>query len=325
MTVIRRSTRGRPAPISAGRSSRRWMPSRPARAPRTGDSSCDCPALGDARVRVARPQPCGQSVSRCGAGGRVHLALGQDRSSSKDSTTATTPGGCASRRTKRANGATCCAARESSCFSAGRLRCIAPHGHGFIRIHPDNPYAFAYADGTPFFPMGDTCYGLYSDSPITPALRTEYLKTRRSQRFNFVRMGVVHSPTHGQTDPDFWPWGGTPGEARPRPLQPAVLSRPRRPAGRDAAVGDERRVDPAQLLPAAVHRCEGLDAGSGSGCGCATSSPAMRPSQPLPLDHRQRIRDAPRRPVPPRRARTIRTGPRRRPGSSSSTTPIGTR
>jgi len=92
----------------------------------------------------------------------------------------------------------------------------APTGgapQGFIRLHPDNPYAFAHSDGTPFFPMGDTCYGLYSDSPITPALRTQYLRTRRSQRFNFVRMGIIHSPTHGQTDPNYWPWGGTP--ARP--------------------------------------------------------------------------------------------------------------
>ena len=95
-------------------------------------------------------------------------------------------------------------------FERGRLRCVAPRGHGFIRIHPANPHAFAHADGTPFFPMGDTCYGLYSDSPITPELRTQYLKTRRAQRFNFVRMGVQHSPTHWETDVNFWPWGGTP-------------------------------------------------------------------------------------------------------------------
>ena len=97
-------------------------------------------------------------------------------------------------------------------LARGSLNCAAPKSHGFIRIHPDNRYAFAYADGTPFFPMGDTCYGLYSDSPITPALRTQYLKTRRAQRFNFVRLGVIHSPTHGQTDPNYWPWGGTPGK-----------------------------------------------------------------------------------------------------------------
>jgi len=95
-------------------------------------------------------------------------------------------------------------------YLRGPLRCTPPRGHGPIRVHPDNPYAFAYADGTAFFPMGDTCYGLYSDSPITRVLRAEYLKTRQSQRFNFVRLGVLHSPTHSQTDPDFWPWGGTP-------------------------------------------------------------------------------------------------------------------
>jgi hypothetical protein len=92
----------------------------------------------------------------------------------------------------------------------GRLKCNAPRGHGFIRIHQNNPYGFAYSDGTPFFPMGDTCYGLFDDSPITPALRAEYLKTRRSQHFNFVRMTVGHSMSHAEKDPAYWAWGGTP-------------------------------------------------------------------------------------------------------------------
>jgi hypothetical protein len=94
-----------------------------------------------------------------------------------------------------------------------RLRCTAPRGHGFIRVHPQNPYAFAYADGTAFFPMGDTCYGLYDDTSISPALRREYLDTRRRQRFNFVRMSVGHSETRAALDPAFWAWDGTP--ARP--------------------------------------------------------------------------------------------------------------
>ncbi|MEN6426892.1 MAG: DUF4038 domain-containing protein [Phycisphaerales bacterium] len=97
-------------------------------------------------------------------------------------------------------------------LSQGRLRCVASESHGFIRIHPDNPYTFAHADGTPFFPMGDTCYGLYDDSPITPELRREYLDTRRSQRFNFVRMSIGHSHYRAQADPAFWAWGGTPTE-----------------------------------------------------------------------------------------------------------------
>ena len=94
-------------------------------------------------------------------------------------------------------------------FQSGRLKCVAPRGHGFIHIHPQKPYAFAHADGTPFFPMGDTCYGLYDDSPITPGLRREYLETRRRQRFNFVRMSVGHSEARAAADPAFWAWGGT--------------------------------------------------------------------------------------------------------------------
>jgi (4-O-methyl)-D-glucuronate---lignin esterase len=91
----------------------------------------------------------------------------------------------------------------------GRLQCLAPPGSGFIRIHPWNPYAFAYDDGAPFFPMGDTCYGLYDDSPITPELRREYLETRRRQHFNFVRMSVGHSEARSKKDLAYWAWGGT--------------------------------------------------------------------------------------------------------------------
>lgn len=94
----------------------------------------------------------------------------------------------------------------------GQFRCTKPRGHGFIGVHPQNPYAFACADGTAFFPMGDTCYGLYDDSSITPALRREYLDTRRGQRFNFMRMSVGHSETRAAADPAFWAWGGTPAK-----------------------------------------------------------------------------------------------------------------
>jgi hypothetical protein len=91
----------------------------------------------------------------------------------------------------------------------GKLRCTAPRGHGFIRIHPENPYAFAHADGTPFFPMGDTCYGLNDDSSITPELRAQYLATRRAEHFNFVRMSVGHSEARAATNAAYWAWGGT--------------------------------------------------------------------------------------------------------------------
>jgi Protein of unknown function (DUF4038)/Domain of unknown function (DUF5060)/Zinc carboxypeptidase/Putative collagen-binding domain of a collagenase len=91
----------------------------------------------------------------------------------------------------------------------GELACTKPRTRGFIRVHPMNPYSSAHADGTAFFPMGDTCYGLYDDSPITTQLREEYLKVRRSQGFNFVRMTVGHSEQRTSKDPAFWAWGGT--------------------------------------------------------------------------------------------------------------------
>jgi hypothetical protein len=57
--------------------------------------------------------------------------------------------------------------------------------------------------------MGDTCYGLYDDSPITPELRAEYLTARRAQHFNFVRMSVGHSEARAAVDASYWAWGGT--------------------------------------------------------------------------------------------------------------------
>ena len=91
----------------------------------------------------------------------------------------------------------------------GTINCSGTGEHGFIRIHPLNPFSFSRDDGTPFFPMGDTCYGLHDDSPVTKELRAAYLKTRREQCFNFVRMSVGHSYMRAQKDPDYWAWGGT--------------------------------------------------------------------------------------------------------------------
>lgn len=94
----------------------------------------------------------------------------------------------------------------------GAFACTAAIGHGRIGIHPDNPYSFAHQDGTPFFPMGDTNYGLFDDTPITQAVKTAYLEKRRSQNFNFVRMEVGHSHEHAKADPSYWAWGGSPAQ-----------------------------------------------------------------------------------------------------------------
>lgn len=110
-----------------------------------------------------------------------------------------------------------------SIFQRGSFRCTPPINRGPIRIHQENPYAFTHADGSPFFPMGDTCYGLYDDGPVTPELRTAYLKLRRSQKFNFVRMQIRQSRDHADKDPAFWPWGGTPKDPDLTRINPAFF------------------------------------------------------------------------------------------------------
>jgi hypothetical protein len=106
----------------------------------------------------------------------------------------------------------------------GLLRCTPSDRKGFIRPDPEHPYSFSYEDGTPFFPMGDTCYGLLDDSPIDEEKRTLYIKTRRSQRFNFVRMSVGHSQARADADPaTYWAWGGTPDRPDLDRFNPAVF------------------------------------------------------------------------------------------------------
>ena len=54
-------------------------------------------------------------------------------------------------------------------------------------VHVRNQFHFAYADETPFFPMGTTCYA-WTHQPL--ALQAETLETLKAARFNKLRMGV---------------------------------------------------------------------------------------------------------------------------------------
>lgn len=107
----------------------------------------------------------------------------------------------------------------------GEFDCVAEgQGRGFVGIHPEQPTAFAQRDGSAFFPMGDTCYGLYDDSHITPELRVDYLRTRRAQGFDFVRMSVGHSEQRAGADPAYWAWGGTLAKPDLDRLNPAFFA-----------------------------------------------------------------------------------------------------
>lgn len=73
----------------------------------------------------------------------------------------------------------------------GQLVCgpAAPDAHGPVRVR--NTFHFAYADGTPYFPFGTTCYA-WTHQP--EALQAQTLETLKASGFNKIRMGVF--PKH---------------------------------------------------------------------------------------------------------------------------------
>jgi hypothetical protein len=78
--------------------------------------------------------------------------------------------------------------------------------HGPVRVR--NTFHFAYADGTPFFPIGTTCYAWTHQGDD---LEEQTLATLKQSPFNKVRMCVF--PKHyayNQNEPMLYPFAGTP-------------------------------------------------------------------------------------------------------------------
>ena len=73
----------------------------------------------------------------------------------------------------------------------GAFRCGPPSAgnHGPIRVR--NRWHFAYADGTPYFPFGTTCYA-WTHQPLD--MQRQTLDTMRASGFNKLRMAVF--PKH---------------------------------------------------------------------------------------------------------------------------------
>jgi hypothetical protein len=75
--------------------------------------------------------------------------------------------------------------------ASGQFTCTEPGSgnHGPVRVH--NTYHFAYADGSPYFPIGTTCYVWNHQGD---ALEEQTLGTLRAAPFNKMRMCVF--PKH---------------------------------------------------------------------------------------------------------------------------------
>lgn len=90
----------------------------------------------------------------------------------------------------------------------GQLECVAPQhrNHGPVRVH--NVFHFAYADGTPYWQLGTTCYA-WTHQPDD--LQEQTLRTLSTSPFNKLRMCVFpKNYAYNKSDPPRWPYVGTP-------------------------------------------------------------------------------------------------------------------
>ena len=91
----------------------------------------------------------------------------------------------------------------------GRLTCVAPSGrnHGPVVVH--DTFHFAYADGTPYRPIGTTCYAWTHQDD---ALEQQTLETLKTSPFNKIRMCVFpKNYAFNATEPPRYPFPGKPG------------------------------------------------------------------------------------------------------------------
>ena len=102
---------------------------------------------------------------------------------------------------------------------AGRFACVAalPTAHGPVRVR--NQHHFAYADGTPYFPFGTTCYAWVHQSE---ELQRQTLETLRTAPFNKIRMCVFpKSYEYNHNEPGLYPFDrnaeGVSDFSRPNP------------------------------------------------------------------------------------------------------------
>jgi hypothetical protein len=90
----------------------------------------------------------------------------------------------------------------------GEFDVVAPTGnnHGPVRVH--NTFHFAYADGTPYKPLGTTCYAWTSQ---TEELEEQTLKTLSGAPFNKLRMCVFPKRySWNENEPPLYAFEGDP-------------------------------------------------------------------------------------------------------------------
>ena len=89
----------------------------------------------------------------------------------------------------------------------GSFRCQkpSPDNHGPVRVN--NQYHFAYADGTPYYPFGTTCYAWIHQGD---KLEEQTLETLKTASFNKMRMCVFpKNYSYNKNEPQYYPFEGS--------------------------------------------------------------------------------------------------------------------
>jgi hypothetical protein len=90
----------------------------------------------------------------------------------------------------------------------GRFSCIkpSPGNHGPVGVY--KTWHFSYADGTPYFQIGTTCYAWAHQGS---AMEEQTLATLKEAPFNKMRMCIFpKSYSYNKNEPEFYPFEGTP-------------------------------------------------------------------------------------------------------------------
>jgi hypothetical protein len=86
----------------------------------------------------------------------------------------------------------------------GKFSCVAPLAGSHGPVGVCNGQHFAYADGTPYFPFGTTCYAWVHQSE---SLQLQTLETLRSAPFNKIRMCIFpKSYQYNHNEPPYYPF-----------------------------------------------------------------------------------------------------------------------
>jgi hypothetical protein len=90
---------------------------------------------------------------------------------------------------------------------SGQFTCSPPTSKNHGPVHVRNTFHFAYADGTPYWPIGTTCYAWTHQ---TEQLEQQTLESLKNSPFNKIRMCVFPKHyTFNTNEPQFYPFEQT--------------------------------------------------------------------------------------------------------------------